>query len=61
MSNEVVKKCPWLLVYMPDWFVTLKMPENINNYKEINDLVKWCDDYKQREAQKAQNKNIYYL
>ena len=54
MRNEVLKKCPWSLIYVVDWLVPSKTLENVNNDNDIKGLVEWFDDYKQCKAQKAQ-------
>ena len=52
MCNKVVCIDPWLLKYVPDWFVVLQEIW----YKNFDEIIEWYEDYKKQKAQKAQIK-----
>ena len=53
MCNKTFELDPWLLNYVSDWFVTQQQIEPWDEYCN-DDIIKWHNDYKKREAQKAQ-------
>ena len=56
MCEKAVKKYPWLLKYVPDWFVThqqMKTWHDNNDYCNDDELIKWYDGYQKCKAQKA--------
>ena len=57
MCERVVDEIPKLSKYVPDQFVTPKVFEDLDD----NDIIIWCNGYKQRKAKKAQIKNRHYL
>ena len=60
MCDKEVKKHPWLLIYIPDWFVTqgqIDLWHDDNNSVYNDDkLIYWHDGYKKRKARKAKIK-----
>ena len=55
MCNKAVCKHPWLLKYVPDWFVTQQQLKIWHDDDE-DKLFEWYKGYKKREEQKAQIK-----
>ena len=56
---QSVKKIPWSLNYVPDWFVTdeqLKIWRDDDKYCNPYGLIKWYDGYQKRKTQKAKIK-----
>ena len=59
MCNEVVRRRPWLLLYVTDWFVTqdqLKLRHDDDDDCDDDELIEWYEGYQKRKAQKAQIK-----
>ena len=59
MCEKAVKKCLYLLKYVPDWFVThqqIKKWHDNDDYCNYDKLTEWYEGYKKRKAQKAQIK-----
>ena len=57
MCEKAVKKCLWLLKYVPDWFVThqqMKIWCDDDEYCNYDKLIEWYKGYQKRKAQKAQ-------
>ena len=55
MCNKAVCKHPWLLKYVPDWFVTQQQLKIWHDDDE-DKLFEWYKGYKKREEQKTQIK-----
>ena len=56
MCEKAVEKGPYMLRFVPDWFVRqhqVKLWHDDNDYCDNGRLVKWYDGYKKRKAQKA--------
>ena len=56
---QSVKKIPWSLNYVPDWFVTdeqLKIWRDDDKYCNAYGLIKWYGGYQKRKTQKAKIK-----
>ena len=61
MCNKAVYKYPWLLKYLPDWFVTqqqLKLWHDDDYYCNDDEIIKWYDGDKKRKAQKVKLKEV---
>ena len=59
MCDKAVHKRPWLLKYVPDWFITkqqIKSCYDDDDYCNDDKLIKWHDGHQKRKAQKAQVK-----
>ena len=59
MCEKVVKKCLWLLKYVPDWFVThqqIKIWRDDDEYCNDHELIGWYDGYQKQKVQKPQEK-----
>ena len=57
MCNAVVMEDPWLLIYVPDWFVMqelIKICYDGNDYCNYDEVIGWYDGYEKWKAQKAQ-------
>ena len=60
-KRKAVYKYPWLLKYLPDWFVTqqqLKLWHDDDYYCNDDEIIKWYDGYKKRKAQKVKLKEV---
>ena len=53
MCDAAVMKDPWLLVYVPNWFIT---QQQVNIHDDDNKLIKYHNGYPERRDQKAQIK-----
>ena len=53
MCDAAVMKDPWLLVYVPNWFIT---QQQVNIHDDDNKLIKYHNGYQERRDQKAQIK-----
>ena len=62
MCEKTVEKEPYALEYIPDWFVIPKLLEDLDDDKDLNsdeefdEVIKCCNGYKQRKAQKVKMK-----
>ena len=62
MCEKAVEVDPWLLIYVPDWFITQQQLKIWHDGKQIwhdddnNEFIKWYEDYEKRKAQKAKIK-----
>ena len=62
MCEKAVEVGPWLLIYVPDWFITQQQLKIWHDDKQIwhdddnNEFIKWYEDYEKRKAQKAKIK-----
>ena len=62
MCEKAVEVGPWLLIYVPDWFITQQQLKLWHDDKQIwhdddnNEFIKWYEDYEKRKAQKAKIK-----
>ena len=62
MCEKAVEVGPWLLIYVPDWFITQQQLKIWHDGKQIwhdddnNEFIKWYEDYEKRKAQKAKIK-----
>ena len=59
MCDKAVEEDLGLLEYVPDWFVTQQQVElwhDDDDYCNNNEMIRWYDGYKKREAQKAKIK-----
>ena len=62
MCEKAVEVDPWLLIYVPDWFITQQQLKIWHDDKQIwhdddnNEFIKWYEDYEKRKAQKAKIK-----
>ena len=69
MCDKAVNEDPWLLNYIPDWFVTQEQVKIWHDDSEYNgddddndddddddddEIIVWYEGYKKRKAQKAQ-------
>ena len=55
MCNAVIKKAPFCLMYVLDWFIKLKemwYNDSVND----DELITWYEGYKKCKAQKAKIK-----
>lgn len=62
ICDDPVCEDSYSLQYVPDWFVTRKMCDNMadDDYCYNNDeLVEWYNGYKQRKVQRAQTKEDF--
>ena len=53
MCDKAVHKKPWLLKYVPDWFVTRQKLKLWDDHCIDDGYIKWCVVYQKRKAQKA--------
>ena len=53
MRDAVVMEYPWLLIYVPGWFVTQEL---IKIWHDDDELIGFDEGHKKRKAQKAQIK-----
>ena len=59
MCDDAVMRSLWLLIYVPDLFVTkelLKMWHGDNDYCNDDEVIEWYDGYQKSKAQKAKIK-----
>ena len=60
MCDAVVMEDPWLLRYVPDWFITQQQVKlwHDDDYHcdDDGEKIEWYEGYKKRKAQKAQIK-----
>ena len=58
MCDDVVRRDPYSLRFVPDWFVTQQQIKiwHDNTYYDDDELIEWRDGYKNRKAQKAKVK-----
>ena len=56
MCDAVVMEDPWLLRYVPDWFLTQKQVKLRDNYCIDDRLIKCNNGYQKRKSQKTQIK-----
>ena len=57
MCHKAVRKGPFPLRYVPDWFVTQQQVKIWHDDREYHDkgrLIEWYDGYKKRRALKMQ-------
>ena len=54
--DAAVMEDPWLLNYVPNWFVAQGQVKTWDDYCNDNKLIKLYDGYKKRKVQKAQTK-----
>ena len=59
MCNKAVCKGPWLLKYVPNWFVIQEQVKiwHGHDYYCNNGFSKWYEGYQKRKAQKAKIKD----
>ena len=56
MCTGALEVCPWLLEYFSDWFATQKQIKlwcDDDYYCNDDELIKWYEDHKKQQAQKA--------
>ena len=56
MCDYVAWEDSFSLQFVPDWFVTqqqLKIWHDYDDYYDDDKLIKWCEGYQKRKAQKA--------
>ena len=59
VCNKTLHERLWLLEYVPDWFVTQKQIDiwcDDDYWYHDDEIIKWCNGYKKRKAQKAKIK-----
>ena len=56
ICDKTVNGCPYSLLFVPDWFMTQKQLKIWHN-----ELIRWCNCYKKRKAQKVLIKEELWL
>ena len=59
MCDDVVRRDPYSLQFVPDCFVTsqqMKIWEDDDEYCDDDELIKWYDGYQKRKPQKSKKK-----
>ena len=60
MCNNAVRMNPWLLNYVPDWFVTqgqIRLWHDDYYHCNDNEIIDWFEGHQKRKAQKAKIKD----
>ena len=45
--NKVFGKSSWTLIYFPDWLLSPKMLDDLDDDEGVNEFVEWYHNYKQ--------------
>ena len=57
MCNKTVRMDPWLLKYVPYWFVTQQQVQSWHDdYYDDDKIIEWYEDHRKRKAQRAKIK-----
>ena len=52
MCEKAVNDYPFMLKFLPDWFVTPNMLDVLDNVEDVGELIVWHNEHKQRKAYK---------
>ena len=64
ICDDAVGGDPYSQQFVPDWFVTeqqIKIWDDDDEYCDDDELIKWCNGYKKRKAQKVRIKEELLL
>ena len=58
MCDKAVRRRPWLLEYVPDWFVTQEQMKLWHDDDDCDDdeLIEWYEGYQKTEGPESTNK-----